>query len=146
MELTGVAVHGGEGGGSLLVLDRPLSFWGGVDPETGAISDPRHPQHGECVAGRVLVMERAIGSSSSSAIMLELLRNDVAPAAIVIGSRDAILVLGFLVAEELGYRSIPLMEIGREGFERLRGLEATKAEAEVRAEADGAVLRMAMGC
>lgn len=121
MELTGIPVHAGEGRGRLLVLERPLSFWGGVDPETGHVSDPRHPQYGESVRGRILVMERAIGSSSSSAIMLELLRNDVAPAAIVLGSTDAILVLGVLVAEELGYPSIPLVDVGREGFERLRG-------------------------
>ena len=121
MELTGVAVHAGEGGGRLLVLQRPLSFWGGVDPETGRVSDPRHPQFGESVRGRILVMERAIGSSSSSAIMLELLRNDVAPTAIVLGSTDAILVLGVLVAEELGHPSIPLVDVGREGFERIRG-------------------------
>ena len=121
MELTGTPVHPGEGRGRLLVLERPLSFWGGVDPETGQVSDPRHPQYGESVRGRVLVMERAIGSSSSSAIMLELLRNDVAPAAIVLGSTDAILVLGVLVAEELGYPSIPLVDVGGEGVERMRG-------------------------
>ena len=119
MELTGVPVHAGEGRGQLLVLERPLSFWGGVDPETGRVSDPRHPQYGESLHGRILVMERAIGSSSSSAIMLELLRNDVAPAAIALGSTDAILVLGILVAEELGYSSIPLIDVGAEGFERL---------------------------
>lgn len=79
-------------------------------------------------------MERAIGSSSSSAIMLELLRNDVAPAAIVLGSTDAILVLGILVAEELGYASIPLIEVGGDGFERLRGKtgEYGKLEAHAR--------------
>ena len=120
MELTGVPVHAGEGRGRLLVLERPLSFWGGVDPETGRVSDPRHPQYGESLRGRILVMERAIGSSSSSAIMLELLRNGVAPAAIVLGSTDAILVLGVLVAEELGYPSIPLIDVGAQGVERIR--------------------------
>ena len=120
MELSGAPVHAGEGKGRLLVLERPLSFWGGVDPETGRVSDPRHPQYGEPLGGRILVMERAIGSSSSSAIMLELLRNDVAPAAIVLGSTDAILVLGVLVAEELGYPSIPLVDVGRDGFKRIR--------------------------
>ena len=117
--MNGVPVHAGEGRGRLLVLEHPLSFWGGVDPETGRVSDPRHPQYGEPLSGRILVMERAIGSSSSSAIMLELLRNDVAPAAIVLGSTDAILVLGVLIAEELGYPSIPLVDVGGEGFERL---------------------------
>ncbi len=120
MELTGIPVHPGEGRGRLLVLERPLSFWGGVDPETGRVSDPRHPQYGESLSDRILVMERAIGSSSSSAIMLELLRNDAAPAAIVLGSTDAILVLGVLVAEELGYPSIPLIDVGVDGFERMR--------------------------
>ena len=140
MELTGIPVHAGEGRGRLLVLERPLSFWGGVDPETGRVSDPRHPQHGESLRGRILVMERAIGSSSSSAIMLELLRNDVAPAVIVLGRTDAILVLGILVAEELGYPSVPLIDVGREGIERLQG--GTGRHGEVRANARGAVLWM----
>ena len=140
MELSGAPVHAGEGSGRLLVLERPLSFWGGVDPETGRVSDPRHPQYGVSLGGRILVMERAIGSSSSSAIMLELLRNDVAPAAIVLGSTDAILVLGVLVAEELGYPSIPLVDVGGEGFERLRS--GSGRHGEVRARAEGATLWM----
>ena len=142
MELTAIPVHAGEGRGRLLVLERPLSFWGGVDPETGRVSDPRHPQHGEPLSGRILVMERAIGSSSSSAIMLELLRNDVAPAAIVLGSTDAILVLGVLVAEELGYPSIPLIDVGGEGFERMRG--GNGGFGHVRAGAGRAALRVSV--
>lgn len=142
MELTGVPVHAGEGSGRLLVLERPLSFWGGVDPRTGRVSDPRHPQYGEPLAGRILVMERAIGSSSSSAIMLELLRNDVAPAAIVLGSTDAILVLGVLVAEELGYSSIPLVDVGRDGVEQIRDVNG--GHGHVRAGAREGILRVAM--
>ncbi len=142
MELTGTPVHPGEGRGRLLVLERPLSFWGGVDPETGRVSDPRHPQYGESLSGRILVMERAIGSSSSSAIMLELLRNDVAPAAIVLGSTDAILVLGVLVAEELGYPSIPLVDVGGDGVKRIRA--ASGGACEVRAQARVAILRVAL--
>lgn len=142
MELSGAPVHTGEGRGRLLVLERPLSFWGGVDPETGRVSDPRHPQYGVSLGGRVLVMERAIGSSSSSAVMLELLRNDVAPAAIVLGSTDAILVLGVLVAEELGYPSIPLVDVGRAGFKRIR--DDNGAHGQVRAGAREAILRVAM--
>lgn len=142
MELTGIPVHPGEGRGRLLVLERPLSFWGGVDPETGRVSDPRHPQYGESLSGRILVMERAIGSSSSSAIMLELLRNDVAPAAIVLGSTDAILVLGVLVAEELGYPSVPLVDVGRAGFERMRA--GSGRHGRVRAGAGRAAVRVGL--
>jgi len=142
VELIGAPVHTGEGSGRLLVLERPLSFWGGVDPETGCVSDPRHPQYGVSLGGRILVMERAIGSSSSSAIMLELLRNDVAPAAIVLGSTDAILVLGVLVAEELGYASIPLIDVGRDGFKRIR--DGNGGRGHVRAGAREALLQVAM--
>lgn len=85
-------------------------------------------------------MERAIGSSSSSAIMLELLRNGVAPAAIVLGSTDAILVLGILVAEELGYPSIPLVDVGRAGFQRLRA--GNGRHGHVRAGAGEAAVRV----
>lgn len=120
MELNGTVVHPGlPAEGRLLVLEKPISFWGGVDPLTGAIMDPRHPRHGERQAGRILVMERTIGSSSSSAVMLELLRNRVAPAAIVVGRTDAILVLGILVAEELGYSTIPVLQVGTPDIARL---------------------------
>lgn len=77
---------------------------------TGDIIDPRHPQYGASVAGRVLLLERAVGSSSSSAIMLELLRNRVAPSAVVMGATDAILALGVLVGRELGYQTLPMIE------------------------------------
>ncbi len=52
--MTADALHGevllpGAAEGAVLKLDRPISFWGGVDPESGRISDPRHPQHGQAV-------------------------------------------------------------------------------------------------
>ena len=137
MELTGTPVCRGSAEGRLLVLRRPLSFWGGVDPLTGDIADPRHPQFGEPTTGRILVMERVIGSSSSSAIMLELLRGGVAPAAIVVAEPDAILVLGILVAGELGYPTIPLLRVGVEGIEELTaagGCDAVLNNGTVRVE------------
>ena len=117
----GRPVHAGEGGGPVLALDAPLSFWGGVDPRQGTISDPRHPNHGADISGRVLVLPSAIGSSSSSAIMLELIREETAPAAVVMGRADAILALGVVVAEELGYRGIPIVELNGGDLETLSG-------------------------
>lgn len=139
MELKGAVIHPGSGEaprraegqpgaeGRLLVLDKPISFWGGVDPLTGQIHDPRHPRHGTRLGGRILVMERTIGSSSSSAVMLELLRNRVAPAAIVIGRPDAILVLGLLVAEELGYDTIPVVRVDESSIARLADADGDRA-------------------
>lgn len=104
----------GEGAGPLLRLRAPISFWGGVDPVTGRVADPRHPDHGRCVTGTVLLVPEAIGSSSSSAIMLELIRNGVVPAAVLMGRADAILALGVVVAGELGYAAIPVVEVALE--------------------------------
>ena len=101
----------GQGEGPLMRLRAPISFWGGVDPLTGRIADPRHPDHGREMAGAVLLVPSAVGSSSSSAIMLELLRNGVAPAAVLMGTPDAILALGVVVGRELGYRPIPVLEV-----------------------------------
>ena len=63
----------------------------------------RHPQHGENVAGRVLFLPGTIGSSSASAVLLELVRGGRAPAAIVMHEPDAILLLGLIVAREMGW-------------------------------------------
>lgn len=41
----------GTAEGELLVLAAPLSFWGGVSWETGAITNFRHPQLGQVVTG-----------------------------------------------------------------------------------------------
>jgi predicted aconitase with swiveling domain len=109
----------GEAEGPLLRLAAPISFWGGVDPETGKIADPRHPDHGRSVAGTVLAVPATIGSSSSSAVMLELLRGGHAPAALLLGAVDAILTLGVVVAREMGYGSIPVLALDAGSFAAL---------------------------
>lgn len=91
------------------VLKLPsLSLWGGVDPFSGRLSDPSLPHCGESVADRVLMVAEPVGSSSSSAVLLELLLSGRAPAAIVLGRADAIVGLGILVAREMGWATIPL--------------------------------------
>jgi uncharacterized protein len=101
----------GTAEGELLVLAAPLSFWGGVSWETGAITNVRHPQVGEVVSGRVLVVPEPVGSSSSSAVLLELIRAGRAPAAIVLGRPDAILVVACLVAREMGWPAPPVLVV-----------------------------------
>jgi hypothetical protein len=87
--------------GPVLALGEPLSLWGGVDPATGRIVEPRHPDVGRSVAGRILAMPAVRGSSSSSSVLAELLRGGVGPLAIVLGEPDEILVVGAVVAGEL---------------------------------------------
>lgn len=91
----------------LLKLARPISFWGGVDPQTGEIIDARHPDRGTRIGGTILALPGTIGSSSSSSVLLELVRVGAAPAAILLVEVDAILLLGLLVAREMGWPAPP---------------------------------------
>jgi predicted aconitase with swiveling domain len=99
----------GTAEGPALVLDEPLSLWGGLDPETGDIVDTRHPQRGANVTDRVLVMPSGRGSSSSSSVLAEAIRAGTAPAAIVLAEADPILPLGAIVARELYGQTIPIL-------------------------------------
>ena len=119
IELRGRPLIAGEARGPLLRLTHPISFWGGVDPVRGQIVDPRHPEFESIITGTVLAIPAAVGSSSSSAIMLELLREETAPAAILMGKADAILALGGVVGQELGYAPIPIIEVAPSDLERL---------------------------
>ena len=111
MVVKGRVLIDGEGKGPLLRLSEPISFWGGVDPATARLTDPRHPQHGVSIAGTVLALAATRGSSSSSAIMLELLARGIAPAALLLATPDAILALGVIVGREMGYKPIPVIEL-----------------------------------
>lgn len=91
----------GAAEGVALVLAAPLSFWGGVAVESGEIIDGSHPDRGQNVAGRILVMPGGRGSSSSSSVLAETIRRGVAPAAIVLSRPEPILTVGALVARAL---------------------------------------------
>ncbi len=103
----------GTAAGTAMVLGEPLSFWGGLDSETGEIIDRRHPQSGETVTGRVLVMPHGRGSSSSSSVLAEAIRLGTAPVAIVLEEPDEIVLLGALVAEELYGKTCPVIVSSR---------------------------------
>lgn len=116
-----ILVSGTSGTGEALVLTAPISFWGGVDPMTGRIADVRHPQHGQSVSGKVLFVPGTIGSSSASAVLLELTRNGRAPAALVLHEPDAILLLGLIVAREMGWKTPAAVRLDRDRFARFHG-------------------------
>ena len=96
---------------SILCSERPLSFWGGVDVRTGVIIDRRHDRCGVSLAGRAFVVPGEKGSSTGSAVLLELIRIDRAPAAILSVQETPVLALGSIVADELYSRSIPVLVI-----------------------------------
>ena len=109
----------GQARGPVLKLTADISFWGGVDPDSGRIIHRRHPQFGESVAGKILVMHRSIGSSSGSSILLELFRCNCAPLGIILAEADLVVSLGAVVAKEMGYGNIPVVCLSESEFSKL---------------------------
>jgi predicted aconitase with swiveling domain len=108
-----------------LTLTAPISFWGGVNPRTSAIADPRHPEYGQAIAGQALFVPATIGSSSAAAILLELVHGGQAPAAIVLHEPDAILLLGLIVAREMGHVTPIAVKLDARHFAGLNGQMVT---------------------
>ena len=100
---------------SELRLDEPLSFWGGLDPATGVIVDKHHPQYGESIAGRVLVLNGTRGSTSSPGTLLEAIRLGNGPVQIVTSEADMTIVSAVFVASELYGIDVPLRIIDEQG-------------------------------
>jgi predicted aconitase with swiveling domain len=110
---------GGQAEGEALVLPEALSFWGGLDPQTGDIIDQRHPSVGENTKGRILVLPIGRGSSSASSILLEAVRLGTAPAAIITAETDAILALGAAVAREMYAKSPAVIVLEKPAYDQI---------------------------
>jgi predicted aconitase with swiveling domain len=111
MNLHALALVDGHASGPVAALAEPLSFWGGFDAVTGSVTDRRHPDHGRCLSGTVLLLAAARGSSSGASVLAEAIRLGTAPAGFVLTSRDAILTVGAQVAAELYARACPIVVV-----------------------------------
>ena len=104
-----VVLHGrglsrGTGRGPVLVSPEPISFLGGVDPETGGVIERGHPLFGQGVAGRILAFPHGKGSTVGSYVLYALARNGKAPAGMVNAEAEPIIVTGAIIA------GIPLVD------------------------------------
>jgi hypothetical protein len=117
----------GEAEGEVLAFAEGISFWGGIDPDSGRIIDIHHPNHGQSVAGKILLMPTSRGSCSGSGVLLQLALDGNAPAALVFCEGEEVLTLGALVAGRVFGCPVPVARLGR-------------AEHDALALAEGAVL------
>ncbi|MFK7993363.1 MAG: aconitase X [Granulosicoccus sp.] len=98
------------------MCDVALSFWGGVHPQTGVIVDAHHPQCGESVAGRVVMMPSSRGSCTGSAVLLGLALTGKAPAAFVFREAEDVLTLGAVVSNTLYGSSIAVIRLDEQSY------------------------------
>ncbi len=120
LTLQGKPIIHGEARGIALVSREPLSFWGGYDWQTGEIIDRRHSLSGQIAKGRILAMPFTRGSSTTTAVLLEAIRAETAPAAIITTDTDFFLALASVVADELYSAPIPLAALSEADFATLQ--------------------------
>jgi predicted aconitase with swiveling domain len=107
--------------GRVLHLCEPMSFWGGISPLDGTLTDSRCEHYGETVSGRILFIRELRGSSSGSSVLLELAYKGIAPLAIVLPEADAIVTLSTLAAREMAWPAPGLFRLSVEQQQTVPG-------------------------
>ena len=116
MEITATCILPGTSKGQILSTQQPISFWGCVDPATGNISDKRHELFGESISDRILAFPFGKGSSTGSLMILELLRLNLAPAAIINIRTEPLLATGPVVGKHFYGKTFPIVNVDESDF------------------------------
>jgi predicted aconitase with swiveling domain len=119
LKIQGRPIISGSAKGSVLISSEPLSFWGGYDWKSGEITDRRHPLSGENAKGKVLAIPFTRGSSTTTAVLLEAIIAETAPAAIITTVTDFFFALASVVADEMYAKPLPLISVSESDFARL---------------------------
>lgn len=98
MNLQGRKICAGKAEGEAIVSDQGISFYGGVDPNTGVVVEKGHPLEGRSIAGKVLVFPQGKGSTVGSYTMYRLAKNGKAPAAIINKECETIVAVGAIIS------------------------------------------------
>jgi predicted aconitase with swiveling domain len=104
MEINARKISKGIAEGEALISKEPISFYGGVDPDTGIIVEKGHPLEGKNVKDKILVFPFGKGSTVGSYILYRMKKKGVAPKAIINKECDPIVAVGAIISE------IPLVD------------------------------------
>ena len=110
----------GHGRGEILTTHQSISFWGGVDPATGMIIDPRHELFDQSISDKILAFPYGKGSTGAPLVLLELAKQATAPAAIINIETDPLLVAGPIISKHFYGTAIPVVALSRAAFDRLQ--------------------------
>ena len=99
MELKGRIIYKGKGEGEALTTTQPISFYGGVDPNTGIVIEKGHELQGQSVKGKVLVFPTGKGSTVGSYTLYRMKKNGTAPAGIVNKECETVVAVGAIISE-----------------------------------------------
>jgi hypothetical protein len=110
LKLRGRAIYEGSAAGAALVSSSPMSFYGGVNPDTGEIMERGHELEGRSLKGRVLVFPYGKGSTVGSYILYRLKKNGAAPCAIINAKCETIVAVGAIIS---GIPCVDMIDISK---------------------------------
>jgi len=99
MEMKGRIISKGTAQEEALVTSQPISFYGGVDPNTGEVLEKDHELQGKSVKGKILVFPTGKGSTVGSYTLYRLKKNGVAPAGIINRECETVVAVGAIISE-----------------------------------------------
>lgn len=99
MELKGRIIFKGVAEGEALTTTQPISFYGGVDPETSEILEKGHELQGKRIKEKILVFPNGKGSTVGSYTLYRLKKGGVAPAGIINRECETVVAVGAIISE-----------------------------------------------
>ena len=111
MKLQGRKISSGKADGEALVTSMGISFYGGVDPETGQVVEKGHALEGQTIGGKVLVFPTGKGSTVGSYTLYRLKKAGKAPAAILNAESETITAVGCIISAIPCVDHIPIEQI-----------------------------------
>jgi predicted aconitase with swiveling domain len=123
--LKGRRIYKGVAIGKPIITSQNISFYGGVDPNTGIVTEKDHELEGKNIANKILAFPTGKGSTVGSYILYRLKKNNRAPAAIINEKCDPIVAVGCIISEIPCVDNIEIKKISEEALIEVDGNKAT---------------------
>jgi len=98
-QLTGRIIYKGTIEGEALVTSMPISFYGGVDPNTGIVLEKGHELEGVSIKNKILVFPQGKGSTVGSYTLYRMKKNNTAPIGMINKETETIVAVGAIISE-----------------------------------------------
>ncbi len=99
MKLTGRRIFKGKTEGEALVTSQSISFYGGVDPDTGTVVEKGHELEGQSITNKVLVFPSGKGSTVGSYVIYQMAKTGTGPKALILKDCEAIVAVGCIISD-----------------------------------------------
>ncbi len=116
MRIYGRRIYKGSAEGEVIITKEPITFLGGVDPNSGIVTERGHELFGKSISGKILVFPYGKGSTVGSYVIYQLKKNGKAPLGIINLKAEQIVATGAIISR------IPMLDsLEKDPFEILKG-------------------------